>query len=76
MLAFVVGPYECAIILLLTGVLIVPFWRIFPKAGFSTWLCLLMLIPLVNLLMLYFLAFASWPVLRSNLERQQRSARQ
>jgi len=47
--------------LLMLALVIVPFWRIFTKAGFSGWLSLLMLVPLVNLLALYFLAFAEWP---------------
>jgi len=42
-------------------VIVVPFWFIFGKAGFSKWLSLLMVIPVVNLLALYYLAFAQWP---------------
>lgn len=41
--------------------IIVPFWFVFGKAGFSKWLSLLMVVPLVNIAMLYFLAFSSWP---------------
>jgi hypothetical protein len=44
-------------------IVVIPFWQIFKKAGYSPWLSLLMLIPVVNLGMLYFLAFASWPAL-------------
>ena len=48
--------------MLLVAVLVVlPFWRLFEKAGFSGWLALLMLVPLVNVLALYFLAFTDWP---------------
>jgi hypothetical protein len=42
-------------------VLVLPFWHIFRRAGFSPWLSLLMMVPLVNLVTLYFLAFATWP---------------
>ena len=42
-------------------VLVIPFWQIFKKAGFSPWFSLLMSVPLLNAVMLYFLAFASWP---------------
>jgi len=42
-------------------VLVVPFWQIFKKAGFSPWLSILMAIPLLNAVVLYFLAFARWP---------------
>jgi hypothetical protein len=41
-------------------VLVVPFWMIFKKAGFAGALSLLMIIPLVNLIMLYVLAFSRW----------------
>lgn len=42
-------------------VIIAPFWFIFKKAGYSQWLGLLMVVPLVNLALLYFLAFSDWP---------------
>ena len=41
---------------------VIPYWFIFKKAGFSPFLALLMLMPLVNFIMLYFLAFARWNV--------------
>jgi hypothetical protein len=41
-------------------VTILPYWQIFKKAGFSPWLSLLMVIPLVNLCALYYLGFARW----------------
>jgi hypothetical protein len=47
-------------------VLIIPFWRMFSKAGYSRWWSLLMLVPLVNLITLYVLAFSNWPVLRES----------
>jgi len=43
-------------------IIFVPYWRIFSKAGFSGWLFLLMIVPLVNLIVLYYVAFASWNV--------------
>ncbi|HVT99236.1 MAG TPA: hypothetical protein VHE33_17150 [Acidobacteriaceae bacterium] len=45
-----------------TAIYIIPFWFIFKKAGFSPWLCLLLLLPVVNLVMLYVLAFTDWKV--------------
>jgi hypothetical protein len=42
--------------------LIVPYWRIFSKAGFSGWLSLLMVVPLANFIVLYYVAFANWNV--------------
>jgi hypothetical protein len=57
------------IMLIAAIIVVIPFWRIFSKAGYSGWLSILMIIPLVNIIMLYFLAFADWPILRgrSNL---------
>jgi hypothetical protein len=43
-------------------VVIIPYWFIFKKAGFSGFLALLMFVPLINVIMLYFLAFARWNV--------------
>ncbi|MGC2298486.1 MAG: hypothetical protein WA476_06760 [Acidobacteriaceae bacterium] len=43
-------------------ILIIPYWMIFKKAGFSPWLSLLMFVPLVNFIMLYVLAFSEWKV--------------
>lgn len=41
---------------------LIPYWFIWKKAGFSPWLSLLMFIPLLNLIMLYVLAFTDWKV--------------
>ena len=49
--------------LVMAVVVILPFWFIFPKAGYSKWVSLLMVVPLVNVILLYFLAFAKWPSL-------------
>lgn len=38
--------------------------RILKKAGFSPWFCLLMFIPLVNLVMVWVFAFTTWPALQ------------
>ena len=46
---------------LIAIIFVVPFWKIFEKAGFTPALSLLMLIPIVNLVMIYYLAFAKWP---------------
>lgn len=39
-----------------------PYWVIFKKAGFSPWISLLMLVPLVNIIALYVVAFSQWKV--------------
>lgn len=55
------GPF---MFLLMAALVVVPFWRIFTKAGYAGWFSLLMLVPVVNIVALYFLAFADWPRLR------------
>ena len=49
------------IFLVCLAVIIIPFWFICKKAGFSPWLSLLCIIPsLGTLVLLYVLAFAEW----------------
>jgi len=52
---------ELPIIIGLLAVVIWPFWRIFKKARFSGALGILMMVPLLSLVMIFFLAFAEWP---------------
>ena len=49
------------LILLMIAFYLIPFWQICKKAGFSPWLSLLILVPLLNVLALYYIAFARWP---------------
>jgi hypothetical protein len=49
-------------ILIGLAIVIVPFWFICKKAGFSPWLSLLNIVPLGNVVLLYVLAFADWKV--------------
>jgi hypothetical protein len=44
------------------AILLIPYWFIWKKAGFSPWFSLFMFIPLLNLIMLYVLAFSEWKV--------------
>ena len=46
-------------------IFILPFWKIFTKAGFPGWLSLLMVIPFANIIILFYLAFAEWPALKN-----------
>jgi hypothetical protein len=41
---------------------VVPFWRICTRVGHSPALSLLVVIPLVNLIFIYYLAFGDWPI--------------
>lgn len=56
------GPWLA--LLLWVIIIVPPFWKIFSKTGYSGWLSLLMLVPLVNLIVLYVIAFSDWPALR------------
>jgi uncharacterized membrane protein YhaH (DUF805 family) len=44
---------------------VVPFWRLCARVGYSPWLSLLILVPLVNIIFIYFLAFSEWPSQKS-----------
>ncbi|OHB59776.1 MAG: hypothetical protein A2167_08810 [Planctomycetes bacterium RBG_13_46_10] len=46
--------------------------KIFANAGYSWALGLLMLIPIVNIIMIFYLAFADWPVNKELREMKQR----
>jgi hypothetical protein len=50
------------IIIVSLAVVMVPFWFILKKAGYSPWLCLLFIVPLGNLVLYYLLAFGEWKV--------------
>lgn len=52
--------FFCVLVAVAVG--IIPYWKIFSKAGFSPWLALCMLIPVVNLVVLYVVAFSRWKV--------------
>ena len=64
------GPMEMLVVLLISiFVYILPviaFWKICSKAGFSGALGLLMIIPIVNIILPLYLAFAEWPALRGD----------
>jgi hypothetical protein len=40
---------------------VVPFWRIFSRMGFPPWLAVMASLPLVNLIVLYYVAMTPWP---------------
>lgn len=56
-----VWPFCLVLMLIVAVIIIVPFWVIFKKSGHSKWLSLLMVVPIINILVLYFLAFSRWP---------------
>lgn len=58
-----VGIWQLIIMLIWALVAVIPFWKITSKAGYSGWLSLLIIVPIVNLIYLYFIAFSKWPSL-------------
>lgn len=55
------------IIIVALAIVIIPYWMIWKKAGFSPWFSLLTLIPLINIIALYVLAFAQWKVVPASM---------
>jgi uncharacterized membrane protein YhaH (DUF805 family) len=41
--------------------------RILQKAGYSGWWCLIVFVPVMNVIMFYVFAFSTWPVLRGQV---------
>ncbi|GHO44375.1 hypothetical protein [Ktedonospora formicarum] len=74
--AFIVGYVAVIAIISIVSIAIslLVWWKIFSKAGFSGALSLLMtFIPLANIILLFYLAFAEWPIERE-LEAYRRGA--
>ena len=61
------------ITLITVGIQILVFCKIFSKTGYSWALGLLMLVPIANLIMLFVLAFAEWPIERELCSFRQQS---
>lgn len=70
---FVMFAIFAALIATIIKVLII--CKIFSKAGYCWALGLLMLVPIANIIMAFYLAFADWPVLKElrQLKQQQKS---
>ncbi len=58
------GIAEIIVILFIGVIFILPFWKIFTKAGFPGWLSLLLVLPIANIIILFYIAFAEWPALK------------
>ncbi len=59
------GMMNPIVFLLFALVVAVPGWRICAKAGYPGWLGLLIVVPIANVVLLYFLGFSEWPIGRS-----------
>ncbi len=58
------SPMMIVICLIVGIVAVVAFWRICTKAGFPGWYGVAVVIPMANVLLVLFLAFAEWPLER------------
>jgi hypothetical protein len=47
---------------ILAVTVVIPYWKIFGKAGFNKWLAFLMFVPIVDTVILWFFAFSRWTV--------------
>ncbi|MEM8788313.1 MAG: hypothetical protein AAGE76_08620 [Pseudomonadota bacterium] len=47
--------------------LVPPYWQLWKRTGHSGWISLLMILPIVNLILIWVLAFKRWPALDSNI---------
>jgi hypothetical protein len=65
-----IGSQELVLIVLVLVVIILPFWKIFKKAGFSPLLSLLLFVPGINILLIFYLAFADWPSLKQAQKKE------
>ena len=57
-----IGLVQLIIVLILVLIPLLIFSRIVKKAGYSGWWALTIIIPLINLVMIWVFAFAEWPV--------------
>ena len=73
MFAIVFAFLVAFVVLVVVAIKLLICCKIFSKAGYSWALGLLMLIPIVNIIMAFFLAFADWPVQKElrRLKQQQ-----
>lgn len=61
-------PFMLFGVVVIWALVIIPFWQIFKKAGFTPALSLLMILPLVNVIMLYVVEFSRWRVVPAGPE--------
>ena len=71
------GGYELIVIVFFSVIFavigavltVIPFWKICTKAGFPGALSLLMPVPVVNVVLLFYIAFAQWPALENKAQQ-------
>ena len=72
-LAVLIILFSILIFLIATAITLLIWCKVFSKAGYSWAFGLLMLVPIANIIMAFFLAFADWPVHKElrRLKKQQ-----
>lgn len=55
------GPWGWLLVIAFMVAMIYPYVRILRRTGFSAWWLLTMLLPIVNMVMLWVFAFVKWP---------------
>ena len=62
------GFWEIILVSPILILVVLPFWKIFSKAGYSGWWSLLIPFPPINILAIYYFAFSNWPIYKSKTE--------
>ena len=65
-----IGLPELVLLLVIFVVILLPYWKIFQKAGYQGWLAICMLVPILNVIVLFWFAFSKWPI-ELRLERMR-----
>lgn len=64
------GVFEVTFVTALAVAYVIIFGAIFRKAGYSAWWGLLMLVPFINLIWLFYFAVSDWPIHRELVFRR------
>jgi len=62
-----IGTRELLVVAITAAIIVLSVWpyaRILRRLGYSPWPCVLVIIPLVNIIFVWVLAYANWPALR------------
>lgn len=63
-----IGLPELLVLIVVIVLIVLPYVKIFQKAGHSGWLAICMLLPILNIIILFWFAFSKWPI-EQQLER-------
>jgi hypothetical protein len=55
------STWHLLVLIVIAATFIVPFYRIFPRAGIPAWVAIFGIVPFVPLIFLWVLAFKRWP---------------